>query len=723
MVIYLKKSKIFGRDIIAGLVLALLCYAFQHSSGFLTSIFRFPIDFVSLGNNDTRWHASVDGLSNGNYFVSVGEPKGICSLSIDGKEVDSSKGVMPNVHKSLFLGSAFIVGPLSHPKEIDIMCDTQKGFVGLTHAPVIVKYKIGILLQLWRELTDLLMGPIASILIIFSFVFRLKRKGSFNSYIAVSPFESWKYFFFGLVSFFYSLSLALVTRFFLDGYAATFFHVFIRNIFSLSVLTLFTIKEINNKVLLGFQVILASIVIYWGVYLPDTFVLFYRWQFSFFPFATGLVAFKLFSKEARSQSVVILRRILFAWTILQCLELAANWTNYGTYTAPSVVLLLCISAFSLRMLERQKALNVEVAASKILSVIESNEPIEKVLKETAIIAMWEAKYGRVSSYVDGFCIGAIETPGKSFFRVTESGYKKDTSIDSIINFSEDRGVIMAEAIKLQKPILRVGLIDQAWFLVVPIGKHACINLSDDHPKSNFLAYESFEIIQRILPSLLSLERRLIDLGFLQGAALQKLRSKRGDGKWEEEFGALFVDINDYSRFADTFGDAFTTFISDIYLPAFIKAVSKFSVSEHVAGDEVYFIVTKDLLGDNLDIKQAVVETLSSIDKFVYNEGAKLCIASGFSPVTTSIGVNVGLGSIVCDPVSVRTAGRLVNHAKRLQEEAGNGGILLGAASQLVLDGSPFLLGEKILIQRKKQVVWGQRVLRRLRPESKHHEAS
>ena len=180
--------------------------------------------------------------------------------------------------------------------------------------------------------------------------------------------------------------------------------------------------------------------------------------------------------------------------------------RFGAYTAPTVIMLLCATAFYVRSLERKKVLAIESAVQEILSVAESKLPIEKIIGEIASIAKNQTKYSRASAYVDGFCIGASESPGKMFFRVMDSGYNEDISRDAVINFNDGRGKFMMEAIKSGKPVLGFGP-NSIWFLVVPIGTHAVINLSDSQPKSSITAFESEEIIQKILLPLRSLDHR------------------------------------------------------------------------------------------------------------------------------------------------------------------------------------------------------------------------
>ncbi len=716
-----KKRKTSLEDFLIGTVFALVCIAVQHSSQIIGLPAQISTKFIrSESALGSTWMANIQQLSPGDYYISVGRPRGACSLSIDGKIINSTLSELPGLRSGLLLGGGFRVDTIGHLKNMIIFCNSQEGFgPDLTHEPVIAKYFPGVILQLWRAATELLLGVISSLLIVLSALTLRNRATVLASNHSIeSPFESWRYLLFGFATFFYACSLAYYTRLFLSGMPATILHILLRNVFALSGLILFTSLEKKYNKLIGGQFVLLLIAGGWSYISPSNLVLFYQWEYFYIPFSSAVVTYFMFRKEPKSKSEIVIRRVLLAWTLVQTMDWVQLWTGFGAYTAPSVICLLSVSALYLRNLEREKAISIESAVSRILSTIESNIPIDSVLKEVALITMKETKYGRVSSYVDGFCIGATESPGKAFFRVSEVGYKKETIKDVVINFSDGRGPIMAEALKKQKPVLRTGTTDGAWFLVIPLGLHACINLSDDRPKSDFLAYESFEIIERISLSLLSLERRLIDLGFQQGAALQKLRSKRGDGRWEEEFGAIFVDLNDYSQLADTFGEAFTRFVSDIYIPAFVKAVSKNSVSEHVAGDEIYFIVTRDLLQDGLSLREGVLDTLGLIDSFVINEGVALCTSAGFSAITASIGINVGLGTIISDSLSVRTAGKLVNHAKRLQEEAGKAGILVSFDSKLDFSSTNYVVGEEFFIQKKKQIIRALKILRRAVPVTK-----
>ena len=705
-----EKLRLRVKDILFGIFLAAACICVQHSSQILSVLASYPVNFIPQDTTLHFWTADVSHLKSGQYYVSVGSPRSNCEVYKDEIKLDSNRSDIPGLRNSLFLGGGFLVSAENPAHTINIKCAEQPGFNGFTHKPVITDYNSGVILQTWREVTELLIGPLSSLIILFSVLFRQRQGKETGPF----PFEGWRYQFFALVSFLYALSLSLYTRLFLAGLTASVTHIVLRCAFSLAVLILFTTVGKKQNIVLGAHFIYLGVLGFFAVFSPERLTQYYEYEYLFFPIASTIMALILFSEEPSRKSGILLRQILFAWTITQFLDGLLLWTGSGGYSGPSLILLLSASAFYLRFLERRETAGIDLAVSKILSVVESDAPIEKVLEEVANITREETKYGRVSAYVDGFCLGAADSPGQSFYRVFQTGYKKDTSRDSVISFSENRGGLMQAAVQSRQPFLALGKETGAWFMIVPIGVHATLNLSDDHAKSNFLAYESREIIRRIFLSLLSLERRLIDLGFLQGAALQKLRSKRGDGVWEEEFGAIFVDINDYSQLADAYGDSFTKFISNTYIPSCIKAVAKSAVSEHIAGDEIYFIVISDLLAKGVSIRQGVIDSLSAIDEFVANEGAALCAGAGFSPLSASIGISIGSGSIVCDTVSVRTTGKIVNHAKRLQEEAGKGGILIARSAQLTFDGSNYIVGEETVVCRKKQVILAQKILRRTR---------
>jgi hypothetical protein len=436
-----------------------------------------------------------------------------------------------------------------------------------------------------------------------------------------------------------------------------------------------------------------------------------------FVFSTFVVAFDLFRIRATSESIQLLRYIAFVWSAIQTIDTLFDifhiFGKQALFASPSLIAFMAIMLMHLRRKEAFRKERIELATARILSVIDSKSPIREVLAQIALITSGELKFRRVSAYIDAFCVGAVDGPGRTFIRVMENGYQKNTSQDALITFDGDRGKYMAEAISCQKTLVCKNPSQRAWFFVVPISKHACINLSDEGPPENeYQIFENEEILNRLLPGLRSLDSRLVNHALQQFGALERLRTYFGDGKRDCKIGSIFADINDYSVNTERYGVAFSEFISAIYFPALIKKVGNYAAPEFVRGDEIYLVSIKELLVSEITVEQAVVNTLIELVDFVTNDGAKLCLASGYNPVSLSIGLNLGTATIICDPIKVRTAGQVVNEAKRLQEAAGPGEILIKSGALDGISITQFELDVEVPILIKKNFILARR-LRRL----------
>jgi class 3 adenylate cyclase len=412
-----------------------------------------------------------------------------------------------------------------------------------------------------------------------------------------------------------------------------------------------------------------------------------------------------------------LRALSILWLVSQVWDTAWVWTASGTPQTPSALLLISVSMIYMSYRERVRSERLESASARVLSLIEGNTPIRDLVTQVGRIVAGETEFPRVSAYIDAFCVGAHDHPHQVFLRVLDQGYKKDTQKDSVITFGEGRGMFMAQALETQSCVMRQGKQDKAWFISMAIGKHACLNLSHDSPSSSEQAFARLETLERLRPALQTLDRRLVAAGLEQSSTLQRLRSVRGDGSWEIEAGSIFVDINNYSKFSETFGLRFTGFVSNTYFPALVKAVSALALPEHVVGDEAHLLIVPDILPVEMDVAKGVVKSLSEIDRFVREAGAHLCENNGFDQLTLSIGVNVGRVTLVCDGIRVRTAGQVINEAKRLQDEAGKAGILVHGAVRLPISDSAYREGETFPILVKKNLITATRLLRYQKPDS------
>jgi class 3 adenylate cyclase len=344
-------------------------------------------------------------------------------------------------------------------------------------------------------------------------------------------------------------------------------------------------------------------------------------------------------------------------------------------------------------------------------VIQKHINIKELLKELSRTSKENSHFTRVSCYIDGFYLGQSAAPIQEFYRIMELNYIKDTSRDAVISFLDGRGQIMKEAFEKNDMIFRRGQ-DKAWFCVLPVGKHACINLSNHSQEPAYLAHESAVILRRLLPSLRVLDSRFMEIEMMQGIALQKVRANRGHGQWNEEIGSIFLDINDYSKHSENYGKDFNIFVSATYIPALVKIVSHLAAFESLIGDEVYLVVLKDVFSSELSTTDATFQAVSLIDDFVYAAGAELCRKSGYQMITLSIGVNVGVAAIISDSFRVRTTGRVINEAKRMLDEAGKAGILVHSQCTLPLQvQQKYSLSEIVSILNKKNFILARRLLR------------
>jgi hypothetical protein len=59
--------------------------------------------------DSNRWEADLSTLSDGEYFVSVGRPRGTCDLYLDNTKVDTTMSVYPKIRSQLTLSHGFRV--------------------------------------------------------------------------------------------------------------------------------------------------------------------------------------------------------------------------------------------------------------------------------------------------------------------------------------------------------------------------------------------------------------------------------------------------------------------------------------------------------------------------------------------------------------------------------------------------------------------------------------
>lgn len=693
-----KKNELV-RSVLVGLAFAALGAIFQFSSSFVANLIKKDVTFVQRSSSE--WIGDVSRLAEGHYYVSVGRPRTGCDLFLNEALVDSNRSSRPEIRSGLMLGASFYKDSAS--SAISVRCLPQAGFgPRLTHEPIVASFRIGIFLQLWRTFSEVLIGPLVSIFLLLTVLLQVRS----TTHVEQRSVTLAPHLVFGVSAFLYSISLAYYPMLFIDGASVVFFHIFCRNFFSIALILLVGSYSKTRKDLIALHFVAIAISTFLFYTNFSNLNLFYKWSYIIFPVSTLLATLELFKKEDRTRSIVLLKPMGIAWTLVQTVDLFSLWKPVGIYAAPATLVMMACMTTYIKYYEKLRNERIEVATARILAVIEAKSPIREILAQLATIVVGETRFSRVSAYVDGFCIGLCDRPFRTFARVMENGYRKNTAKDLTIEIGNDRGMHMISAMEQNSLLLRQGVNDKAWFIVVPIGRMACLNLSNDSPSSPYTAYESEEILRRLMPALSTLAGRLEDSAYRNSHALEKLRSIKGDGKWEDEIGVMFVDINEYSSMTDRFGHSFADFVSATYFPSLIKVLGKFAVPEFVRGDEIYFVSIRELIADGYQPSSATISAISMTQSFILNEGRALCLENGFPPIQMSVGANVGTATIICDPIKVRTTGQTVNEAKRLQEAAGTGKCLIKSETydKHFLESVNLHIGEEIPILVKKNLI-------------------
>jgi hypothetical protein len=654
--------------LLSGAGLAVICIFLQYSSWPLEAYFSLPIKFKQL--DETHWNASTSSLDPGIYYVSVGRPRGSCELRVNDQLISSTVSPIYNLRGNLLLGGGFSVESSGQETRIGIGCEVSKdGFVtALSHTPVILWYRLGLLLQLWRALTELGIGPFFSIFLFLTLIERRIRKN--NQYFQ----SSWIHFVFAILAFLYSLSLAHVLRFFLEEQTAATLHACLKTAFLWFFYKLSSRYYVENTIINILYFTLIIVFTISGYLIPLEFNRIYINCYSIFALLAFVPVYYLVRIPLFNRSSLLFRDISIMCLLVQLVDLIVIILNRGVHLAPSFVTLMALLMLKLKIDEDLRHEFVDRAKMRLLGLINATSSIEERLKEIGKYILEQTTFRRVSVYLDGFVLGLHDTPLEVFVRLYEWGYKKDTQAHSKIDFRESRGKLMQLALRSGMPQLKKGLIDKAWFVNCPFGSHAILNLSNETSSPDILAFESFELIQQLNPILDQIKPQLVEIGAKMSFVLESLRLIRGDGEWNETIGCIFLDINYYDDHLRKYGESFGRFVSQIYLPAICQRVRKWAVRENAAaGDSVYLICIQDLIQDSSPISEAVYHTVAEIMKFVSHEGAQMCLAHGYEPVQVQLGASSGSATIICDSFQVRTNGSVVNEAARIQKAAPVGG--------------------------------------------------
>lgn len=671
------KYSSFYRTAFIGFFCAILCVLLQNSSE-LFLYFNRPGTKFTAPENLVRT-ANLTNLPSGNYYISVGRPRGPCEIDLDGKKLDTTKELVGDNRSHLYLGTAFTVSEVEHPKQLNVICENEKGFApGFTHSVVIMPYNTGKMLQIWREATTIYLAPFFCILLIFSVFITAGYKSLIRFKSDTLPF-----LIYGAVALLYSISLAHFTRLFFAPLTSSALHWLFRTFFGFSFYTI--VAHYTRWRLWNVMICLLPIpLLVWTLtFNSNNFDSLYDMSFPIFSISTLFVLLQLYRDEFTSRSTILLRCVGFAWLLIQLNDTSVIFLNFGVYTGPAILPLMTAIVIIIRYVDLQRNEAIERSTSAVLQLISGPGSLENKLSSLGELVQRFTHYSRYSTYVDCFVLGMHDRPNERFVRLAEGGYGGKV-VEKTIDFSEEHGKQMKLAIDSCKPVHSIGKIDHAWYSVVPLGSHAVLNLSDSFRSPAFMAFESHQFLVRSFQVLQIIDSYLKNFGSRMSYAFEVLRLLRGDGEWTEEIGCMFIDINGYDSGMMTHQDFYGKFITQTYLPALCQRVRKWAVKEgNSSGDSVYLVCVKDLMQDDCTISDGLYHTLVEILRFASEEGAQMCKSQGYSPIRLQIGVNAGLATITCDQFNARTSGNTVNEAARLQKAALPGSAYIHASLSAV----------------------------------------
>ncbi len=659
-----------ARVIALGVMMAAGCMLFHSGPTLFAEIagIRIPTQKLSMGH----WRLDSESVPPGVYYLSLGRPRGLCDLSLDDRVVDSTRGAVSGLRGEFLLGTPLRIQEGVASPLIRIDCEDEQGFPPLlSHAPVVASPRVGVLIQLARAIWELVVGPVACLLLIlglalFSFTTSRDSRSGIRG----------AHWLFAAVSTIYAFSLAYYTRLLMDGLSASILHLVLRFSWSLSFALLCGTSRRISRVLVFSHVGVMLFLGWVGLTHPDLLNSAYIWSYLLIPVSAALIAWDLFEREVDTDTEILLRPMAVCYGLLALMDTSIMYLGFGIFSAPTTLAVMAIGTLVLRVLDQYRLNHLVGVSSRITEIFSSRQSPREQLVSLAEAIHQEFSFSRITAYMDAHVAGGHDRPGEVFSRMLERGYEKATHQDGLVDFREERGVHMRQALRGNRIHMGRGARDQVWFLNVPLGTHACLNLSDTRPRVRSVVNEGMQTLERLLPMFNVLGERLAEQGARQGMALERLRSIYGDGEFNVELGAVFADINGYSRLAEQHGAAFTRFIGSVYLPSLCIHLRPWASREFSKGDELYLVCLKELATESAAVPRLTMSTVAEVLRFAAGPGQRLCREAGFPVVTFSVAANIGQAVLICDPFQVRTSGEVIIHAARLREVAPKGGALL-----------------------------------------------
>lgn len=660
----------------------MFCFVLQNVSIVAQYIFQEDVVWVK---SKASIETIITNLPEDDYFVSLGKPRGHCNILMDGSPIFTGKGGVPDKRISLLVGSSFRKDGSSKKVSIDCLSEMSGFKLYLAHSPFIAKYEIGMAIHLMRAISEVILGPFSSIILLLML--------SYAHFFIGAKINS-KEWVFAFVAFAYSLSLSYITRLFLDGESASTIHVVLRFAFSYSAYLILNEGLKNRPIVLLHHLIVTAGALWISGSSADLH-LFYQYAHPTLLLPFCLSFYDRQSIDMRDRKHLYFSVFTVGWILAQSLDAINVWVNFGVYNSPMLIMVLSLT-YGVMILEThrisQKIHNLQNQLSRVLK---DKQDVPNLIQGIREVLFLHSHLPTITAYIDGMIIGKTDSVGEIFSLIAGDAPHEIKAND------EQFGKFMFKSIDSGKAIIEKGKRDNNWFIVLPIGSYCCLNLTTPSRVTDYHAYETFDLLKKIQPWLDTAVSKMIELSHRQNGSLQKLRSLMEPGSYTKTTGAIFIDIADYSKHTETFGNDYPAFISSVYFPTLIKAISNWAIPEVVRGDEIYFVILKELCNESYSTDKQLINSLRKLLSFIENDGRTLCIAHGYPVTEMRIGLSLGEANIVVDDVQVRTSGDHINRAKRLQESAAKNEIWIESAviSQELHD-SLILLSKKNLIVKK-----------------------
>jgi hypothetical protein len=660
------------------LVLTLCSYALCQTIRYAYTVsYPFSLGPIKIHEPDDYTRViDVSRLLPGDYYISFGRIRGTCKATAGNQVLYDNRGNHGETLEKLMFHLDFKIrkGELTPP--ILLKCKADFGFYSAAYHDILVhSYPVGLMLQLWRAFNEMLLGPAVSLFLLYSLLSYRKspRKGTSGHLSSNFTLLAW-------VMLAYGISLSGLPRLFLDDYSYAVINTFFRVAMSWVFYLLCATYSIHRwPIHLLFGVPSVALVGSYFIKSPEL-VDFILSGIDYSPFIVLISLYDLNRGEEKFRVSFFLKLMCTTWSLIVIPDLLLSWEqHHGAIPFPALAtLLVIIVLFLQRVVEDRQSLQ-QAAATQALNVIKGLGHFDEKLKLVGRILFDNSNYDRLSIYIDTFILRLNHVRFQTYVRVLEVGKKESAADYSFISLEGSDGQKMKSAIESLTPLLYKGEQDQFHFSIVPVGRYAVINLNERVKKPSFLALESHELIMQVFSALTNLITQFDSFSEQLVSGLDSLRLLKGHGNYELNAGLIFFDVNGFSDNVRIYGKPYEKFIGQVFFPELLREVRKWSVPEGVIeGDSAYLICLQDLMVDKIEVEEAVYKTLCAIMDFVFNKSAILMRDNGygFEPVKLQIGANMGTVMITCDEYKTRTTGDPVNFAKRLQQHAAPGSILV-----------------------------------------------